>query len=119
MGKLKLGPIEDERPVKLVVELPATLHRDLVAYAALLAKESGQAADPAKLVGPMLARFMSSDRAFAKARRTTASKDTSAPNDARNPVTRREQGQRDDGKSQSSQSSEAEGFPRPRSPTTP
>jgi hypothetical protein len=30
MPKLKLGPILDDRPVKLSVELPADLHRDLV-----------------------------------------------------------------------------------------
>ena len=32
MAKLKLGTIEDDKPVKLTVELPAALHRDLVAY---------------------------------------------------------------------------------------
>ena len=33
MSKLKLGPIVDEKPVRATVELPAALHRDLVAYA--------------------------------------------------------------------------------------
>lgn len=33
MTKLKLGPLVDDRPVKLAVELPAGVHRDLVAYA--------------------------------------------------------------------------------------
>lgn len=32
MTKLKLGPLADDRPVKLTVELPAAVHRDLVAY---------------------------------------------------------------------------------------
>jgi hypothetical protein len=68
---LKLGPIEDDKPVKLTVELPATVHRDLVAYAAALAHETGQPAiEAAKLVAPMLARFMATDRAFGKARRS-------------------------------------------------
>jgi hypothetical protein len=31
MAKLKLGAIEDDKPVKLAIELPAALHRDLVA----------------------------------------------------------------------------------------
>ena len=31
MTKLKLGPLEDDKPVKLTVELPAVTHRDLVA----------------------------------------------------------------------------------------
>lgn len=68
--KLRLGAILDEKPVKLTVDLPATVHRDLLAYAELLARETGKAADPAKLVAPMLARFMATDRAFSKERRT-------------------------------------------------
>lgn len=71
MTKLKLGPIADDKPVKVTLELPADLHRDLIAYADVLARESGQpAADPTRLIAPMLERFMATDRAFAKARRT-------------------------------------------------
>ncbi|TIT52464.1 MAG: DUF2274 domain-containing protein, partial [Mesorhizobium sp.] len=33
MTKLKLSAIPDDRPVKITVELPAAVHRDLVAYA--------------------------------------------------------------------------------------
>jgi hypothetical protein len=69
MPKLKLGPILDDRPVKLGVELPADLHRDLVAYAEALSRETGQQVEPAKLVAPMLARFLASDRGFRSARR--------------------------------------------------
>ncbi|HEX5846275.1 MAG TPA: DUF2274 domain-containing protein [Rhodoplanes sp.] len=68
MLKLKLSAVPENRPVKLTVELPAAVHRDLVAYADLLARESGQKIEPAKLVAPMLARFMSTDRAFVRAR---------------------------------------------------
>jgi hypothetical protein len=72
MAKLKLGPIQDDKPVRLTIELPGALHRNLVAYAELLARETGQPTiEPAKLVAPMLARFMATDRAFAKARRST------------------------------------------------
>lgn len=71
MSKLKLGPLADDRPVKLTVELPATVHRDLAAYAAALAAETGgEAVTPEKLVAPMLARFMASDRGFARGRRS-------------------------------------------------
>ena len=70
MAKLKLGPLEDHKPVRVTVELPANVHRDLVAYAEVLGREAGQAVEPAKLVAPMLARFMATDRAFARARRT-------------------------------------------------
>ena len=72
MAKLKLGVIADDRPVKLTVELPASIHRDLVAYGQVLAREIGQSAvEPAKLIAPMLQRFMATDRAFAKLRRSS------------------------------------------------
>jgi len=69
MTKLKLGPIPDDKPVKVALELPADVHRDLVDYADALARETGQTHEPAKLIAPMLARFMATDRAFAKQRR--------------------------------------------------
>jgi len=54
MTKLKLGPIADDKPVKVTVELPAALHRDLIAYAAVLARETGQpGTDPVKLIVPI------------------------------------------------------------------
>ena len=34
MTKLKLGRLVDDKPVKLSIELPASVHRDLVAYGA-------------------------------------------------------------------------------------
>ena len=71
MTKLKLGPLADDRPIKLTVELPAAVHRDLVAYAAALAAEmGGEAVSPEKLVSPMLAKFMASDRGFSRRRGT-------------------------------------------------
>lgn len=69
MTKLKLRTIADERPVRVAIELPATLHRDLVTYADVLARETGQHNEPAKLIAPILSQFIASDRAFAKARR--------------------------------------------------
>ncbi len=78
MTKLKLAAIEDDKPVKLTVELPAAVHRDLVAYAEAIGREGGQAApDPAKLVAPMLARFMATDRGFTKARKSTPTRSQS------------------------------------------
>ena len=71
MAKLKLGAIADEKPVKVSLELPAALHRDLVAYAEVLSSESGQeVGDPVRLIAPMLQRFVATDRAFARARKT-------------------------------------------------
>lgn len=70
MARLKLGALDDDRPVKVTLELPAKTHRDLVSYAEALTRESGQPiSDPGKLIAPMLARFMATDRAFAKVRR--------------------------------------------------
>lgn len=79
MSKLKLGPLVDEKPVRLTVELPAAVHRDLLAYAEVLALETGQAAEATKLIAPMLARFMATDRAFARARRRSSSAPGHAP----------------------------------------
>jgi hypothetical protein len=42
MIKLKLGSLLDDKPVKLSIELPPSVHRDLVAYAEVLARETGQ-----------------------------------------------------------------------------
>jgi hypothetical protein len=78
MTKLKIGALPDERPVKVSIELPASVHRDLLAYAKAVASESGQPiSDPGKLIAPMLARFMATDRGFAKRRRMNQSPDGS------------------------------------------
>ncbi|MBY4893488.1 DUF2274 domain-containing protein [Rhodobacteraceae bacterium N5(2021)] len=70
MTKLKLSAIPDDKPVKLTVALPADVHRDLVDYATVLARQTGQKSEPAQLVAPMIARFMATGRGFATARRT-------------------------------------------------
>lgn len=88
MAKLKLNAIEDDKPVRLTVELTAAVHRDLVAYANVLSGETGQAiSEPAKLIGPMLARFMATDRAFAKLRRTESISKAARPGKARSEQT--------------------------------
>ena len=70
MAKLKIAALNDDKPVKVTVELPATVHRELVAYAEILARQSGQpVGDPTKVIVPMLVRFMATDRAFGKARK--------------------------------------------------
>jgi hypothetical protein len=56
--KLKLASLPDETTIKLTVELPPQVDRDLMAYSERLAAETGQAIAPAKLIAPMLARFM-------------------------------------------------------------
>lgn len=68
MAKLKLGPIEDDKPIKLSIELPGPVHRDLLAYARAHAHENGlaQPLPSERLVVPMLAQFMASDRGFGR-----------------------------------------------------
>ncbi len=76
MAKLKIGTIESDKPVRMSVELPATVHRDLLAYAEVHAREHGQTVpEPAKLIAPMLSRFMATDRGFAKSRRNKGASD--------------------------------------------
>ena len=80
MATLKLGTIQDDKPVRLTVELPAAVHRDLVAYGNALGRETSQGVvDPAKLIGPMLARFMATDRAFARLRRANSAPGRTLP----------------------------------------
>lgn len=70
-SKLKLSAVPDERPVKLTVELPAPVFRNLQIYARLLADATPDVSappDPARLIAPMVARFMATDKAFRKLR---------------------------------------------------
>ena len=69
MTKLKISVLPDGKPVRLTVELPTSVHRDLQAYSELLAREVGEPNDLSRLVAAMVARFMETDRAFAKLRR--------------------------------------------------
>ena len=69
---MKLIPAGGVPPpeVRVSVELTAAVHRDLVAYAEVLSRATGQTApEPAKLIPPMVERFMATDRAFTKVRR--------------------------------------------------
>ena len=52
------------------LELPNLIGMDISQATEVLARESGQAAaDPVKLIVPMLERFIATDRGFARARR--------------------------------------------------
>ncbi len=70
MAALKLTAIDDDKPIRLTIEIPASLHRDLVAYGEAMGRAGDcGAVEPHKLVVPMLQRFIASDRGFARARR--------------------------------------------------
>lgn len=70
MTRLKLADLADEKPIKLTVEVSARLHRELLAYAnALNDGDAKGAPPPERLIPPMIERFISGDRSFAKRRR--------------------------------------------------
>lgn len=79
MSKLKLGRIEEGKPIKLTLALSPAVDRDLTAYAEALSQQSGQPPpDKARLALEMLSRFMATDRAFRRlSRSATKSKQTS------------------------------------------
>lgn len=66
---LKLGPIADDKPVKVTIDMPADVYRELCAYAEAHAQATGRTSAPAKLIVPMLVQFMATDRGFVKVRR--------------------------------------------------
>jgi superoxide dismutase, Fe-Mn family len=59
---LKLGTIADDRPVRLTVQLPASVHRMLLGYAELHGRQTGQVLAVDKLIPAILERFMTTDR---------------------------------------------------------
>ena len=70
MTKLKIAAVLEQRPVKVTIDLPAEIDRDLRAYAELMKRESGcSIEDPVRLIVPMLRRFMATDRIFRKFQR--------------------------------------------------
>jgi hypothetical protein len=70
MTKLRLGAIPDEKPVKLTVELPGGLMREIVDYARVHAKLNALTSPlaPERIVPAMIERFIASDREFSKQR---------------------------------------------------
>lgn len=67
MTRLTLADLEDAKPVRLTIEVPARLHRKLLAYAiALNGGDSKSAPAPERLIPPMIERFIANDRSFAK-----------------------------------------------------
>ena len=68
MATLKLGKLPDRTPSKLTITVTPELKRSLDEYAQLYRETYGQSEAVAELVPHMLATFLSSDRAFVKAR---------------------------------------------------
>jgi hypothetical protein len=72
MTRLNLADLADEKPVRITINISANLHRDLVAYGvALNGGDDKGAPPPERLIAPMIARFIATDRSFAKSRRSS------------------------------------------------
>lgn len=72
MTHLKLADLADEKAVRLTVEVSARLHRELLAYAAVLnGGDAKGAPPPERLIPPMIERFIAADRSYAKSRRSS------------------------------------------------
>ncbi len=69
MPDLKLPKIPDRTPVKMTIQLLPDLADALQQYAAAYEQSYGKAETVAELIPFMLAAFLDSDRAFARARR--------------------------------------------------
>ncbi|GBQ46120.1 DUF2274 domain-containing protein [Acidomonas methanolica] len=64
MTTLLITDIPDAKPVRLTVELPAAVYRDLSAYAEALTALHKKTATPPQLIAPMIEQFILSDRTF-------------------------------------------------------
>jgi hypothetical protein len=67
---LKIGPVLDRSAVKLGVSLPPETHDALADYARIYAKEFGREIPLADLAALMIERFLQSDAAFTRARKS-------------------------------------------------
>ena len=66
---LKLAKLPDRTPAKITIAVSADLNQALQDYAALYRVTYGEAENVPELIPFMLAAFLDSDRAFAKARK--------------------------------------------------
>ena len=69
MTKLKLGPIPDDKPVRLTIVVSAELAALLRAYAEAVGSGDTKPVTVERIVPLMLERFIRTDRAFMRTRR--------------------------------------------------
>ena len=72
MMKLKLGPIPDDKPVRLTIILSAELAALLRSYAEAVGSGDTKPVTVERIVPPMLERFIRTDRVFMRTRRHVA-----------------------------------------------
>ena len=66
VDNLKITHLADARPVKLTLQLPADVWRDLELYAAFVSETGKEKILPGNLAADMIARFMAEDHAFVR-----------------------------------------------------
>jgi hypothetical protein len=66
VGKLRLGNIPDDRPVRIKITISGELQRRLEAYAEAWKGQTGRVVDVPKIIPAILDQFIKSDRAFAR-----------------------------------------------------
>ena len=73
MTQLRLGPIGDDKPVKLTLEIAPALMGEIVRYAEIHARETGRSAPlkSERLIPLIVELFIASDREFIRQRRST------------------------------------------------
>ncbi len=69
MADIRLPKLPDRTPAKITITVLPNLNRALAEYADLYREAYGEKVDIAELIPFMLDAFLSSDRAFAKARK--------------------------------------------------
>ncbi|MCP1196630.1 DUF2274 domain-containing protein [Acetobacter senegalensis] len=79
MSDLKISALPDEKPVRLTIDLPAPVHRDLLAYAEAMNALHQQSVTPQKLVAPMIEKFILSDGVFLRWRQKGSGVSSSSP----------------------------------------
>lgn len=71
MARLKLSDLASEKPVRLTLEIPARLYRELAEYARAVNGGNPDSTPPIELIIPaMLDRSIATDREFAKSSKT-------------------------------------------------
>ena len=71
-GSLKLGPIPDDKPVRLTITLSAELAALLCSYANAVGSRSSKPLTVERIIPPILERFIKTDRAFMRTHRHAA-----------------------------------------------
>ncbi len=69
---LKLGRLQDTKPVKLTIAVDPSIKTDLELYAALYEEAYSEKAPVEALIPAMLERFLDTDAGFKKARKQRA-----------------------------------------------